>query len=201
MTRRWRGLKLCKAALGVASVWLLGAGISLGGPGRAWAEDPAEKHGELLTGYHLLASSIGAETNLEYLLWLRELALQGPEAEVKRLVEEIAEASKKRMSELEEMRRLSPAATDDPPPSPLGDAITAAAKWEGTKEMLFPDGQFGMRFVFLQAQATRMITVIAEQTAKVDPNERRQKWLADVAKQYADFREQLVKAVEKCEPR
>jgi hypothetical protein len=67
--------------------------------------------------------------------------------------------------------------------------------------MLFPEGQFGMRFVFLQAQATRMISVIAKEAAQVDPNAKRKKWAQAVAEEYAGYREDLVKAVEKCAPR
>ena len=67
--------------------------------------------------------------------------------------------------------------------------------------MLFPDGQFGMRFMFLQAQATRMISVIAAQAAEIDPNAKRKKWAQAVSEEYARYREDLVKAVEKCVPR
>ena len=83
----------------------------------------------------------------------------------------------------------------------IGNAIQAAAKWEGTKEMLFPEGQFDMRFILLQAQATRMISVIAEQAAKIDPNPEREKWLEAVSKEYADYRENLLQTVERCELR
>lgn len=167
----------------------------------AYAESATQKRDDLLIGYDLLAQSLSDEAQLKYLLWLRELTLQGPAKEVERLMTTIYEASDKRSGELEKLRTLAPAATAKPPPSPIGDAIQSAAQWAGTKEMLFPDGEFGMRFVFLQAQATRMISVIAEQTAKIDPNAERQRWLEAVGKEYEDYREQLVKAVEKCAPR
>ncbi len=177
-------------------------GVALAGAMPARADENAEQNREdLLIGYALLSQSLGSEANLKYLLWLRELTLQGPTKEVERLMTMIYETSSKRSDELEKLRELSPPATAAPPPSPIGDAIQAAAQWDGTKEMLFPDGEFGMRFVFLQAQATRMISVIAAQTAKIDPNAERKKWLQDVDQEFEGFREKLVKAVEKCEPR
>ena len=178
---------------------LLGAAVLLLSAGEVRAGNSEKQPtDDLLTGYSLLASSISSESQMKYLLWLREITLQGPGAQVEGLMKEIYEASSDRSKELEELRKLSPPTTAEPPPSPIGTAIQDSAAWAGTKEMLFPGGQFGMRFVFLQAQATRMITVIAEQTAKIEPNSRRKKWLEEVAKQYADFREELVKAVEKC---
>lgn len=182
-------------------VTLLALALAIAVAAPMQAETAVEKRDDLLIGYDLLAQSLGSEAQLKYLLWLRELTLQGPGKEVERLMTEISKNSSKRADELEKLRKLSPEATAKPPPSPIGNAIQATAQWDGTKEMLFPDGEFGMRFMFLQAQATRMISVIAEETANVDPNKERQKWLQAVAKEYEDYREQLVKAVDKCEPR
>ncbi len=179
----------------------VGASLLLSGPTDVGAESSTQSRDDLLIGYNLLSEALSAEGHLKYLLWLREVTLQGPAKEVERLMTTIYEASDKRTGELEKLRKLSPEATAKPPPSPIGNAIQAAAQWDGTKEMLFPDGEFGMRFVFLQAQATRMISVIAEQTAKIDPNAERKKWLDTVGKEFEGYREQLVKAVEKCEPR
>ena len=165
------------------------------------ADSAATKRDDLLIGYNLLSGAMSAKGQLKYLLWLRELMLQGPSKEVERLMTTIYETSNKRVDELDKLRKLAPVATAKPPPSPIGSAIEAAAKWDGTKELLFPDGEFGMRFVFLQAQTTRMISVIAEQTAKIDPNVERKQWLENVGKEYEAFREELVVAVEKCEPR
>ena len=86
------------------------------------------KHEDLLTGYGLLSESLTAEAHLKWLLWLRELTLQGPAEEVERLMTTIYEASSKRADELEKLRKLSPDVTGEPPPSPIGDAIQAAAQ-------------------------------------------------------------------------
>jgi hypothetical protein len=156
---------------------------------------------ELRVAYSLLAGSLGSEADMKWLLWLRELTLQGPAKEVERLMTALSEASRKREEELEQLRKLAPDVSGEPPPSPIGNAIQSAAEWEGTKEMLFPEGQFGTRFMFLQAQATRMISVIAAQAADIDPNAKRKQWAQSVSKEYAGYREDLVKAVEKCAPR
>jgi hypothetical protein len=160
-----------------------------------------ETYDDLRVAYALLQESLTAEADLKWLLWLRELTLQGTTEDVERLMTTIHEASGRRAGELASLRKLSPDVTGEGPASLIGDAIQAGAKREGTKEMIFPDGEFNIRFVFLQAQATRMISVIAEQAAKIDPNPERKKWLEVVGRQYADYRNDLVKAAEKCELR
>jgi hypothetical protein len=188
-----------------AGGWFVGvaAGVSLllSSADPVAADSTEGTYDDLRIGYALLEESLTAEADLKWLLWLRELTLQGPAKEVERLMTTIREASGKRANELANLRKLPPDVTGEGPASLIGNAIQAAAKWEGTKEMLFPDGQFGMRFIFLQAQATRMISVIAEQAAKIDPNPEREKWLEAVSKEYADYREELVKTVERCELR
>jgi hypothetical protein len=166
----------------------------------ARAETSPELTEQLRIGYSLLQSTLSAESHLKYLGWLRDVEFQSPSPEVGELLKAISEVSVKRAAELPDLRKLSPVATGEPPRSPIGDAIQAAAQSAGTREMLFPDGQFAMRFVFLQAQATRMATVIAQQTAKLDPNPRRSAWLKEVAKEFADLRERLVHSVEGCKP-
>lgn len=183
------------------SMFVLGLIVFASAQGLAAERSKTSSADELRVAYALLADSLGSEADMKWLLWLRELTLQGPAKEVERLMTLLSESSKKREAELEKLRKLAPDVSGEPPPSPIGNAIQGAAEWEGTKEMLFPDGQFGMRFMFLQAQATRMISVIAAQAAEIDPNAERKKWAQAVAKQYADYREQLVSAVEKCVPR
>ena len=166
----------------------------------ARAETNPELTEQLRIGYSLLESTLSAESHLKYLGWLRDVEFQRPLPEVEKLLKAISELSVKRAAELPGLRKLSPVATGTPPPSPIGDAIQAAAEKAGTREMLFPDGQFAMRFVFLQAQATRMATVIAQQTAKLDPNAERSAWLTKVAKEFEDLRKRLVHSVEGCKP-
>lgn len=58
-------------------------------------------------------------------------------------------------------------------------------------------GSFGVRFVFLQAQATRMVYAIATAGAEIEPNERRAEWLRRLAAEYEGYRDELVGIVEK----
>ena len=193
--RPFRGI--AAAGLGI----LLGVSAMAPVSGRAAEKLDRRTADELRLAYSLLADSLGSEADMKWLLWLRELTLQGPAKKVERLMTLLSEASRKREKELETLRKLAPDVSGAPPPSPMGNAINSAAQREGTKEMLFPEGQFGMRFVFLQAQATRMISVIAAEAARADPNAKRKKWALAVAEEYAGYREDLVKAVEKCAPR
>jgi len=64
-------------------------------------------------------------------------------------------------------------------------------------EMIEIGGSFGVRFVFLQAQATRMVYAIATAGAEIEPNERRAEWLRRLAAEYEGYRDELVGIVEK----
>ena len=191
-------------------VALLAACLALAGCGTAskWKikddASPAAKSArvaELEVGWDLLQTTLSGEAKLKWLLLLRQVTLKEPGKKIEKMLRQIQEASAKRVEELAELRRLSPDVSATPSPSAIGDAIQDSATDEGTKEMVFSDGSFNIRFVFLQAQATRMISVIAKQTALIDPNPRRKKWLGEVAKQYEGFRDEFVEAFESCQPR
>ena len=155
---------------------------------------------ELEVGYDLLNTTLAGEAELKWLLLLKKVTLKEPTKRVKVLLQKIQQASEKRVEEIAKLRNLRPNVSGKPAPSIIGDAIQKSATDEGTKELIFSDGSFNIRFVFLQAQATRMISVIAKQTALLDTNPRRQKWLNEVSKQYEGLRNQLVDAFERCTP-
>ena len=48
----------------------------------------------------------------------------------------LGKASKQRSEELEKLRKLEPDVSGKPPPSPIGDAIQAAAKEAGKDNIL-----------------------------------------------------------------
>jgi len=167
---------------------------------QAESEVSADTEENLLVGYSLLDQSLSGEGMLKWLLLLRKATFQAPAKATQDLLTKISETSAKRNEELKKLRELVPVVTAKPPPSPIGDAIQQAASDAGEHEMLFPDGQFDIRFLFLQAQATRMISVIAEQTAKIEPNEKRKNWLEQVGREYEGFRDQLVASLANCIP-
>ncbi len=177
-------------------VGLLLAAMLLAGvaPARAETRDQENR----LVGYRLLADSLSGESSLKWLLRVRQITLHGPAKEVRALMERISEVSKQRARELGELRKLAPDVTGKPPPSPMGDAIQSSLKGLGLYEMVFSDRTFNMRFMLLQAQATRMISVIAEQTAKIESNKKRKRWLREVSKQYEALHEDIVASVEGC---
>lgn len=154
--------------------------------------------GDLIIGYSLLAHTLDAESQLRYLHWLREATFRSPSPRLETLMTGIYRTARRRGGELRHLRTLAPNMTAPKPPTPIGDAIQIAAEKAGTREMLFPDGMFGMRFVFLQAQATRMVGAMASSIARIDVNVERVRWLKDLAEEFHELREQLVKAVEGC---
>ena len=140
-----------------------------------------------------------AESELNWLILFKKLTFQGPEKQVEVVMKKIQGAAAKRSKELHALRKLAPSVTASPPPSPMGDAIEAAAQEAGTEELIFASGVFNIRFLFLQAQATRMISVVAEQAAIVDPNEKRSQWLNDLSDQFEGYRDDLVEIAKLCE--
>ena len=164
-------------------------------------ENKSDRVKQLEIGYDLLNTTLSGESELKWLLLFKKVTLKEPQRKVREMLQTIQKASAKRVKELASLRKLSPDVTGKPAPSLIGDAIQKAATDEGTKEMIFSDGSFNIRFVFLQAQATRMISVIAKQTALIDTNTGRQKWLNRVSEEYEGYRNDLVAAFEKCQPR
>ena len=149
--------------------------------------------------FALLENSLDAESELKWLIVFKKLTFHGPAERVEVVMKKIQKASSARSKELQTMRKLAPSVTGAPPPSPMGDAIEAAAQEAGTEELLFSSGVFNIRFLFLQAQATRMISVVAQQAAKVDPNGKRSQWLSDVSDQFEGYRDDLVEIAKLCE--
>ncbi|MEE3327375.1 MAG: hypothetical protein VX252_08580 [Myxococcota bacterium] len=148
--------------------------------------------------FGLLDNSLSAESELKWLVIFKKLTFQGPAEQVEAVMKRIQVASESRLKEFRSLRKLEPPVTGSPPPSPMGDAIEAAAQEAGTEELIFSSGVFNIRFLFLQAQATRMISVVAEQAAKVDPNEKRSQWLREVSSQFENYRDDLVEIAKLC---
>jgi len=156
---------------------------------------------EMLTGYKILHHTLGKEAQLQYLHWLRDATFRWPTGEFKRLFTQIHQLSKDRRKELESLFEMEPKISlAEAPKSKIGDAIQGAAEWSGTVELISPlyEKTFDIRFVFLQAQATRMISAIASSIQDLEQNPKRALWLLETAKEYEDIREQLIRAMEGC---
>jgi hypothetical protein len=152
---------------------------------------------DLLMGYELLADALADESKLDTLKFLKTLTLKGPADEVRKKMDVISKASEQRGEELEELRKLAPNVTAKPARrSPIGDAITSIAEEAGKDEML-GDSDFDLRFLLLQAQATRMIAAMATAIAKYEPNAKRKKWLTEVAREYEGYRNDIVEVLRK----
>ncbi len=174
--------------------------ILLGGLACGSADRPAPAgHEDLLTGYDLLADVLSDESQLGALVFLKKLTLRAPVEDVEAIAGKLGAASKRRSAELEELRSLVPVVSGAPAVrSPLGEAITRLAKEAGTDELLDRDLGFSLRFVLLQAQATRMVAAMALATAESDPNPnpKRKAWLGELAEEYEGYREELVAVLE-----
>jgi hypothetical protein len=158
------------------------------------ADSTEHSRQDMLIGYDLLAYTLSEESRLSTLNLFKNLTFKSPNKAIENMMQTLSDASKRRASELTKLRRLAPDVTDKPTEeSPIGDAITAVSKDIGKSEMMSRDGGFDIRFILLQAQATRMVTAIATATARFDPNRERKVWLKKVAAEYEGYRDEIVK--------
>jgi hypothetical protein len=154
----------------------------------------ASRQQDLLIGYGLLADTLADESRLGTLDLFKTLMLDAPNDAIAQLMKTLSDASKQRAAELSKLRRLTPNVSGKPAEdSAIGDAITAVAKEFGKSEMLSRSGGFDVRFVLVQAQATRMVAAMATATARFDPNPERKTWLKSLASEYEGYRGDLIK--------
>jgi hypothetical protein len=151
-------------------------------------------HQDLLIGYTLLADTLSDESRLGTLDFFKTLMLDAPNDAVAKLMKTLSDASKRRASELSKLRHLAPDVSQKPAvESPIGEAISDVAKEFGKSEMLSRTGGFDVRFVLVQAQATRMVAAMATAIARFDPNPERKAWLKRLAVEYEGYRGDLIK--------
>ncbi len=176
-----------------------GLGLGLAGCYRAPAESgtttlSAQRHEDLRVGYTLLADTLSDESKLGTLDFFKTIMFDAPNDAIAEMMKTLSDASQRRASELPKLRRLEPNVAGKPTEESLiGDAITAIAKDFGKAEMLSRKGGFDIRFVLVQAQATRMIAAMAKATARFDPNPERKAWLKELAAEYERYRADLIK--------
>lgn len=156
----------------------------------------AGPHADLLIGYELLQETLGTEGGLGLLRVFKKITFHPAADDIQDFMKKIGHASRERGKELEKLRKLPPDVSAKPPPG-IGDAIQSAVTEAGKHDTLHPDGSFSVRFVFLQAQATRMVNVIASQTAAIESNAERRKWLTTVAAEYEGYHDELIEIVER----
>jgi hypothetical protein len=177
----------------LAALPLAALGCHTGPPPVATGGLSPARHQDLLIGYGLLADTLSDESRLGQLDLFKTLMLDAPNDAIAQLMQTLSDASKKRAAELSKLRHLAPKVSDKPAEdSPIGDAITAVAKDFGKIEMLSRTGGFDVRFVLVQAQATRMVAAMATATARFDPNPERKAWLKSLAHEYEGYRGDLI---------
>lgn len=168
-------------------------------------------HKELLIGYKILHHTLYKESQLKYLHWLRGVTFRGPKGSLKTIMTDIYETSQKRVHELD--RRLfkeQPAIRiREAPVSAIGDSIQNDVEASSTAELvplrsLFTSSksssalslsEWGIRFLLIQAQATRMVVGLSTSLRKLEQNTARKEWLTKLAAEYEAIREDLVECL------
>ena len=170
-----------------------------------------EQYKETLIGYKILHHTLEKESQLKYLHWLRYATFRGPDDELKEIMTTIYNTSKKRMTELEQLWKIpyEPIIQiENTPKSLIGDKIQSDVEYSSTIEMLSISSSsttsspssttksswkiWDIRFFFIQAQATRMVSGVATSIRKFERNNERRKWLTELAEEYENIREDLV---------
>ena len=181
------------AAIGLGCVVLIACSVAPTPASRAENQKTGSR--DLLIAYAILAETLSDESKLKWLGLLKRVTFSRTAPEVEDLLKRISASASRRSDELKELRKLPPDVSMKPEGTdPIGDAITAMAKAAGTSEMLKGDA-FGLRFVVLQAQATRMVAAIAKAAAQSETQPRRKVWLKEVATEYEGLREELLKVL------
>ena len=133
---------------------------------------------------------------------LRQATFRGPSGVLKDIMTNIYNTSKERKNQLENLwaEPYYPIiGISHAPKSMIGDAIQSDVERSATFEMLSPflsikaSSSWDVRFILLQAQATRMISAVATSIRKFERNGERRKWLEELAMEYENMREDLIR--------
>jgi len=158
---------------------------------------------ELLVGYKMLHHTLKKEAQLKYLHWLREATFRGPKGSLKSVMTTIYKTSKSRKGELEALwKEYEPIILlQDAPYSAMSDSIQDDVEKASLGELIrlpsikkkgVPRLEWGVRFMFIQAQATRIIVALSTSLKKLEENEERKQWLTNLADEYEGIRESVV---------
>lgn len=158
---------------------------------------------EMIIGYKILHHTLRKESQLKYLHWLRKATLKGPKGPLKNVMTTIYRTSEARIQEFDELLqyRFPPINIREAPPSKMGDSI----QWEvesSSKAELIPlpfrsssPSDWGVRFLLIQAQATRMVVALSTSLKKFETNPDRLEWLTTLETEYELIRERIVELV------
>lgn len=165
------------------------------------------EHDELLIGYKLLHHTLKKESQLKYLHWLRNASFRGPKGSLKSVLTTVYQTSQTRLQELEELfvDQSPEILLKDAPKSAMGDSLQDDVEKSSTGELVplpfsssssssLPHLEWGVRFGFIQAQATRMVVALSTSLLKFETNEDRKQWLIQLADEFEGIRETLVES-------
>ena len=166
------------------------------------------EHNELLVGYKILHHTLKKESQLKYLHWLRDATFRGPKGSLKSTLTTVYQTSQMRFRELEHLfiDESPTIRLKDAPKSAMGDSIQDEVEKTSAKELVplpfsssqipsLPHLQWGVRFVLIQAQATRMVVGLATSLLKFETNPERKHWLKKLADEYEGMRETIVECI------
>ena len=165
------------------------------------------EHDQLLVGYKILHHTLKKESQLKYLHWLRDATFRGPRGSLKTVMTTVYQTSQTRTRELEQLfvDQSPRILLKDAPESAMGDSIQGDVEKTSTRELAplpfssslssWPHLEWNIRFLFIQAQATRMVVALSTSLLKFEANEERKLWLVQLADEFEEIRETLVESM------
>ena len=146
--------------------------------------DPARLRNDVVAGYGLMWSTLEDEAQIDKLGLLKRITLDAPPERILSIMAQVSKAADNTLAELARYRELEPRIARLPETDSFGTVLQAAMKEDSTKILLEHSPKFSKRLIISQAQALRMVIVLAQEIAKGDPNPERQAWLQRVASDY-----------------
>lgn len=141
-------------------------------------------------GYRALRTLLGDEQHIKTLRIVKSaVTFQATSDTTTALVNDIATTASGSLAELEKLATLEPAIIfDEPGPAQLGseilDALRVATAWELISA---PRDDFELNLVLSQTQALRLLGQLLRELRALDPNAKRQAWLAGLSENYEEL--------------
>ena len=166
----------------------------------AKARAPVSASLDLSLGYHLLAWALENEARLEKLLLVKAVTFDRPAERVIGVMRQVSDAADNTLGEVSDHRLLEPQIVPLENAGQFGDVLRLALQQRTKGELLDRSPDFAKRMLVSQFQALDLVSVLAEELAKIDPNKKRQAWLGRVAGDYQQMHDAYLKMLVLSDP-
>lgn len=147
------------------------------------------------SGYAVLRKLLGDEKHVNTLRIVKSAITFSKSSErTVTLIDDIATTSARALDEMDALAALKPVINPDTAGrEQLGSEILDALRLATARELITATGEdFEISLVLSQVQVLRLISQLLRELQELDPNTRRQAWLADLARDYESLHSRAV---------